>query len=741
MVLFFILKCCMTMNFSYKVGLIFVLLFANFPLLFANLESISIITDGKKHLENPIAKQAIEDCLNLLRAACDCDVRLDNPQAQIILQLPEILDNEEKIRSRFVQNVDFPYLEYPNHDYSWYSQRIGEQLLMQLQTPSYEGLAAGLYGLLQEQLWFAFYHPKQTYVPKLRYWPLTESFYWHAKARFDKKGFHLHTMHPIELTEPLLNVNCENGKVEIKKYIDWLARNQQNYMEFCVLNSIDTAKWGDYMKEIVDYGHSRGVIMGIDISLNMSQQKAFCLYKGKFISKKEKKRQIENNLKLLCRSGWDVINMEMSGTEFTSGNVSEREELRFFVQNIVENKYKAKLVGRQHVVKAENIRAGKNNKILHSTNANKNTNDKARGLLVHTVMFYNLFDKEAPVYENQNFSHLLNSLSENQYQRETWYYPESAYWVTFDNSVPMFLTPYLNARLEDIEQLDTMNVKGHVTFSSGWEWSYWLIDWSIARWCWKHEINGVQEMNTASQYIGDLFRRENTVNVFAKMMKLQHDFLKEKQLIRYMCPSSVTDEMPKMFGLNMEFQPRPKHSYKWWRYKSPYDSIMVFKRKIEQLDSFYKQNERILSELIAEERVIVDKNPELSPIINEFILSFKIIGLRAKHRARMLTYLLNKRLHKLGKKELKDNILQLAEAITTREEAQRLVKEREKQYRYPAEWISASGANSTAYNFGYLHLVADLQLWQREEEQYINDNYSPFYFSKWNVAKVMGWEK
>lgn len=732
------------MRFFYKWILCCSLFFAPFAPIWANLGSISIVTDAP-NMQNPISRQAIEDCLQLLRQACECDVQLNNPQAQIVLQLPEIIASEARQPSRFAQGVNYPYLAYPNHDYSWYSQRIGEQLLIQLQTVSHNGIAAGLYGLLQEQLWFSFYHPKKTIIPQLRYWPLTESFYWHAKARFDKKGFHLHTMHPLELTEALLNVDFPNGKAEIKTYIDWLARNQQNYMEFCVLNSIDTARWGDYMREIVDYAHSKGILMGIDISLNMQQQKAFCLYKGKWLSKKSKQAQISQNLQSLCRAAWDVVNMEMSGTEFSAGNVSEREELRFFVQDIVEKQYKAKLMGRQHVVKPENMRTGDKNKDAHREVTPpaqfSGLKDNARGLLVHTVMFYSLFDKETPVYENQNFSHLLASLSTQQAKRETWYYPESAYWVTFDNSVPLFLTPYLNARLKDIEQLDSMGLKGHITFSSGWEWGYWLIDWSIARWSWRHEINGTDEINTPTQYVGDLFRREKIVTVFARLTAVQQKYLKDRQLIRYLCPSSVTDEMPNVFGLNMEFQPRPERSYKWWRYQAPYDSVMSFKRKIELLDTFAQQTENLLEDFSKEELIISKYSPELQPIVSELGLAFKITGLRARHRARLLTYLLNKRLAKLGKISPVDNKTHLDKAVAIRTQAKEVVQEMEKRYKYPLEWIASKKPNSTCYDFGYLYLVSNLQLWEREEEQYQNDNFSPFYYSEWNVAKVMGWQK
>ena len=45
-------------------------------------------------------------------------------------------------------------------------------------------------------------------------------------------------------------------------------------------------------------------------------------------------------------------------------------------------------------------------------------------------MFYNSFEENAPVYRNRNLRHMLDLLLNEKQKRETWYYPESAYWIT-----------------------------------------------------------------------------------------------------------------------------------------------------------------------------------------------------------------------------------------------------------------------------------------------------------------------
>lgn len=717
-----------------KYNLLFALFIWLLPQAKATLTSISIITD-ENNLKNSISRNSIYDCMSLLQKACNCDVSLNNQEAQILLEMPDILRSEIK-ESRFAEGLSFPYLAYPYHDYSWYSQKIGDKILLQLQTTTYEGISCGLYGLLQEQLWFSFYHPTETHSPALNYWPLTESFYWHARAKFDKKGFHLHTMHPIELTEALLNPKHAGGHTKIKQYIDWLARNGQNYFEFNLLQSIDTATWANYIRPIITYAHERGILIGIDISLSMRQQKAYKLYEG-WHSTKHKKEQIARNLAAICKDlDWDVVNLEFSSTEFSSGNVAQRQELQLYAHLLLDSVYNIKLMGRKHVVTTENMRAGKH-KLPNLTPAQAAL-DKKRGILVHTVMFYGLFDSVAPVYENKNFAHLAELLKKEQQSRETWYFPESAYWITFDNSVPMLLLPYLSGRLADIEAADSLGVKGHITFSSGWEWGYWLIDWSIARWSWRHEFNGEEIRPNPAQFLGDLFKREKTIRLFTQALQLQNDMIKNKELIRYLCPASVTDEAPK--PINMEFQPRPAKTMYWWRYKSTAEDLKKLQIEvIEPLRKFSRESDDIVNALSREEILIQDQ--KLRTLLGELIRALKVTSLRAKHRSYTLEFLASKRLAKLNGKDKRGELHLYTKAKKVREEALIYVNLQELMYRYNVQDIARPMQGATAYDFGYLYTVSNLQMWQREEEQYFNDNYSPFYYSVWNIAKIMGLQR
>ena len=95
----------------------------------------------------------------------------------------------------------------------------------------------------------------------------------------------------------------------------------------------------------------------------------------------------------------------------------------------------------------------------------------------HTVQSYSLMDDLAPTYGNRNFSDLRDwtafLLKEN---RSVVFYPETAYWVNFDISVPLFLAPlYTLDRVEDGDTLDAMGrPMGQLNFESGWQYGYWL---------------------------------------------------------------------------------------------------------------------------------------------------------------------------------------------------------------------------------------------------------------------------
>lgn len=699
-------------------------------------ENISIITPYENRA-NPISNAAIEDVRDLLREACGCPVDIGNTESLNQIILPEIDTLKEAEPTEFEKNAKSPYMHYPQHWYTWSMGGTGDTIKLKLETPTYEGISNGLYGLLQEKLGFKFYHPKETYIPHWDSFPVERNTVWQAIPRFDKAGFHLHTQHPLELTEPLLDHEFPQGIELVKEYIDWLARNGQNYFEFNLLESIDLDEWPTYSKQMVDYCHSRGIIAGVDVSLHMLQQKAFQLYRGWPASWRSKEAQITKRTAMLFAADWDVLNVEFSSTEFTSGNVKKKKRLQLHLGRLLSEEHGAKLMGRKHVVKETEEVGGKKKKPKkdYEMDAEEEALDKKRGVLIHTVMFYTISEEKAPVYQNKNLRHMLDLMMKEKDVRETWYYPESAYWVTFDSSIPLTLLSYLSGRLDDILLMDSLQIPGHITFSSGWEWGYWLFDWSIARWSWKHVTNRVPDEVSPTMFIKDLFQNEQITSFFKKNVELQDEYLKEKELMRYMTAMTVTDELPKKF--NLEFHPRPKHHYEWMAKEAPLDSVKAIRQEIlPLLDEFIDKSSKELQDFETE-IASLQLAPEKMKLLNELKDGTEIVKLRAEHRRATLQYILDKRESKLTK-DGEDHSQLLAKASEIRNGAIPLVRRQEGRYRYDVERLTTKFKDHTSYRFGYLYPVHDLHFWKREEEQYRRNKFSPFFMSIWNVYRIIG---
>jgi len=682
--------------------------------------TVSIIAP-KNLLNNSITAITIADAQQLLGQACGCTVKLNDASAQITFILPEINPDSANRLNRFAQKATFPYRNFPEHNYTWVIKPEGKRITYQLSATSYQGVSFGLYGLLQEHLGFRFYHPKQSIIPHWATgWPEEQPLTFSGNPLFDKKGFHLHTQHPLELTEQLLDPTVPHALEDVKQYIDWLMRNGQNYFEFCLLNDVDNKLWPAHAKAFVDYAHSRGILASVDLSLHMIQQKSYQLYK----SPVNEKKQVEKSLKWLLQADWDFLDVEFSTTEFSAGNKKKKEEMRQFVLAWLQQHSKTKLTGRQHVVKNENELGHKHKDFVWDSTSL--ALDKQRGVMAHTVMFYDMTEPNAPVYENKNQRHMFEFMLSQLNQRETWYFPESAYWITFDNSLPLYLLPYLSARLNDIDTCVKYGVPGHITFSSGWEWGYWLFDWSIARWGWQYSYNGKNETRTPTMYAAQMSNAMEA-DLLNKALTLQQQYLKDSTLMQWMTAMTITDEIG-IKAFSKEYEPRPQWSYKFLERKADETIITKVRNTIlPQLKAFADKELAIAAYM----------KPAPDSISSEWQDGIAITGLRAMHRYYTLQYILNRREASIRKKHFDGNSL-LANAAEVREQAQQIVNRRQQHYRYPVPSIAAKHWEHTAYHFGYLYMASNLHLWHREEEQARKNKYSPFFMNVWNVGRIAG---
>ena len=178
-------------------------------------------------IKNSITEQTLNDFSSLLtKAGNQFFFEQRNPLSTIVILLDPSKVNDTST----------------NESFEW-SFIKKEKKVFILRSFSYIGFSNGLYAFLQEKLGFQFFHPKELFIPEKLFWPLDTGIILTGSPVFKRRGFHIHTQHPLELTSYLLDYTMgENGISEVKHYIDWLARNQQNYFQFKLLESVDIEK-------------------------------------------------------------------------------------------------------------------------------------------------------------------------------------------------------------------------------------------------------------------------------------------------------------------------------------------------------------------------------------------------------------------------------------------------------------------------------------------------------------------
>ncbi|WP_049756791.1 hypothetical protein [Geobacter metallireducens] len=671
-------------------------------------------------LAAPVARNTVDDTLRLMKKGFpDARITLNDSKASIRLVLPTLPQSTtESLRDSTAQS------------YTWNSRHVRDATVLTLSATTAAGISNGLYGLLQERLGYRFIHPRQTIVPRHATWPLTSRFRWSATPRFASRGFHLHTLHPTELATQLHDPSYPGALADVKEYIDWLARNGQNTMQFFLLRGVDRDRWPPHARAFVEYAHQRGIAVGVEISLSMLQQQAFQTVK---LLRPFYRRQIDRNLDWLFQVPWDFVTLESATGEHLPRIDRLAPSLRNHAAEQVIKRHGARFFHATHV-----IRPG----AQEANGTPPPVDDLPRdcGILVHTVMCYSASEEKAPVYGNTNQRFMLKLAEQESRRRETWYWPESSYWVAFDNSVPQMLLPYLSARHHDMMTMERLGVTGHLTFTSGWEWGNWLTDWSIARWSWRHASSGRDEATSPLSVLGDLFPDRRLRQLWQEALTLQEHYLKERELLRYTAALAPFSEMP--WPLNKPFQPEPPFRY---------GELIASKRStalpaatVADLEEFSRQMERLALEIRRESKRFVTTVPNgkegLRGISRELERSLTATALRAGHRALTIRAIMAQRQLPREKRPGAGALRLLARAAAVRERALVLVKEQEAGYRYPVSLVARKRTDLTAYGFGYLYPVSELHFWKREEEQARRLRFDALFMNLWDFRRTLGLE-
>ena len=678
-------------------------------------------------LAEPAAQLAVEDSISLLaKGFPGATVTLNPPDATVLLILPK----PAKVGAANQLRSPRPYrtLESPHADFRWRLTRRGgrRRLVLTAQTP--EAVAAGLYALLQEKLGFRFVHPRQTIFPAHRFWPLPDSAAFSGSPRFDQRGFHLHTLHPTELAEQLHDPRYPGAFKDVTDYLDWLARNGQNTFQFFLLREVDRDNWPPHARRILAYAKRRGIKCGVEISLSMLQQQSFQAI-TLLRPLPSYRRQVDRSLAWLFQVPWDFVTLEATMGEHLPLIASLLPKVQAHLEREVAKRYGSRLFYATHVISPGGLYTVRRPELSDS------------GILIHTVMSYSASEPKAPVYGNLNQCFMLEAARLESRRRETWYWPESSYWVCFDSSVPLLLLTYLDSRWDDMNQMEKIGVSGHLTFSSGWEWGYWLVDWSIARWSWTYRDNGRVRATAPLSRVAELFPDRLLGRYWKEALALQNLFLKEQELQRYLSALTPFSELPA--PLRRSFQPDPAFRYSWLlEGATPRQAAQVLSGPVQELECYGRQMGGLCDRIDLRLLVLKDTlKGGLLSLAEELSTGLRVGALRAEHRAATIRALIAKRHERLapGPGEITWE-LYLDRAAKLRRDALILVKHQEQRYRFPVQLLARRRPSLTAYRFGYLYPVGALFFWEREEEQVRRGRFDPLFLNLWDTRRILGLE-
>ena len=574
------------------------------------------------------------------------------------------------------------------------------------------GRQYGLYDLL-ERFGFRFFHPEQTYIPPPDdvQWPDQLDVF--EKPDWGRRGFHFHTMHPIEASEFLL-VASEQHKEWAHHLIDWLARNKQNYFQFELLRTVDYDQMVPYFTDLVNYSHSRLVDAGIVVTWVFQQQKAWKLLPD---ARAEHQTELQQSLDQIMQVPWDHLNLEMGGTEFTQ--VKDTLQVAWMNDTVA---YLAEKYPQTDASVKVHCSSDQTAPSYGDINFNylPQVADERMGIYPHTVMYYDL-QGPAPVYNNENFSALYNwMLSMIDGTRKVYFYPETAYWCSFDIDVPLFLPIYIFNRWKDLALLVDKGLDGHVDFTSGHEWSYWLSDWSVARFTWNSHQDWTDALEWYAAIFGDA--GPEIAAAIRDLALAQREWLIDKNLASYLSGEDTWDELGYFVGTTTH--PRP---------------IMF--------SELYRMDEAEVREMqdgvIADLRGMVDAfNEILNRVDNmlqfvpapamawysELIDSFLVDTWRAAHAHLLWSGAASRRLYELGVDPDGENKAQqlFESAREYTERFRETVQTREASYRYPLFYSTGWKRSVTSYDFRYLFQASNAYWFRRYEAQAIDKNFNPF---------------
>ncbi|KAI8614131.1 hypothetical protein BC830DRAFT_1128868 [Chytriomyces sp. MP71] len=640
------------------------------------------------------------------------------------------------------------------------------------------GLAYGVYAALEE-LGFAFMHPLKPSIPPV--FSLNASnLSIHEAPRWQKfRAVHYHTQHPLELT-PFLqgfgpngtddSAGWENQIPDFASYCEWLVANRQNAVEWPLLEGHTWVEFArsdgrvERLKRIADVAHSYGIMVGLDVPIAFAQQHSFRLLKnanGKESHFEEEKAEIEASLDWIMLAGWDFLGTESGTSEFTHSSPETMLAWMNAASDYAAEKYGITMFIKIHCSAGQLAKGFIDDRTGQDINFNMLPHfaSKNLGVLPHTVEAYAL-DDPAPTYSNKNFDEIRQYLNWElaNGDRPVVFYPETAYWVSVDIDVPLFMPIYAERRLHDLRliardenaSVSKKRMDGQLIFASGWEWGYWLNDALAARAAWNpfveiendadafralarpltRHLNTIEDQEGAAALLVDWTKTEKDLFIYGQLEgKDPLENVERKNGHGYLEGWDTWDDVSKVLGKLtqpdrlglVEF----KHAENWLDHIK--EHLLKFERRnvdveyAEFVRPLLVEMDAKLVQLANRTASLAEKAPVyMTDLWNDMADAAVMTALRAHQILNLYEFI-----YDLKTEGIRNETI-AAEAMASLYAAKAIVETRETQYRLDPERVAAwTGLNTpnqpTAYAFNYLWSVRSLHYWWRDAAEALGD--------------------
>jgi hypothetical protein len=627
------------------------------------------------------------------------------------------------------------------------------------------GLAFGTYALLEE-LGLSFLHPLEPVLPPALVDPgavnRVEGPYWPVR------GIHLHTMHPTELTLLLQGWGPEGPEDEAgwrallpewDDYLEWLLANRQNRVEWVLLWA---SSWKDFaesavrlerLHHLVERAEAFGLLAGANVPIALVQQHAFHLVRSTG-SLEEEVAQIRAWLDWIMSAGFHFLKTDLGTTEFSSVG-----DLRMLAWVDEVARYLDEVHGREAFIDlhcstgqvAEHFSDPRTGEPLNY-NFLPCFADPRMGVMPHTVQYYAL-DDPAPTYGNTDFGYMHDMLRWVAGSRSTVWFPETAYWVSYDVDVPLFLPIYAGNRLYDLRLLAAdeaagrmgsgshagSRMDGQMVFSSGWEWGYWMNDVVAARAAWdpfpgepdderalrRALAPVVSPFGSAAGEVEDLLvetvRAERALLIEGRVGGVPPEDIVGRNGQAYLQGYELWDDF--------SFLSVPLPGFEL----TPTQPKRVAFAELEEID-YPVDLEPLLAEMettlfglaLRFETLAPEIPAHARPLYDDLRAASMITALRARQVHGLYDYVHTRRRPDDGADLAAARLQEARDAL---DEARLVVDQREASYRVAPDLVAGWRRNPTAYDFGYLWTVRTLYYWWRDEGRAVQGVRTPCYLN------------